>query len=143
MDTFGDVNFVAYNWSPHVRKSLITSESNIEIKVASFVTDMSISQLSKHKLDIGIAYVDSPRTIKKHLLTINLSNKTFSSVNVGVNGTMYSNHIHEEIYFGNDADAKAAILWQVGTKFETTKSHVLLDTKACISFAINEAGEYG
>ena len=43
MDTFDDVNFIAYNWSPHVRKSMLMSDSNIEIKVASFVTDMSIS----------------------------------------------------------------------------------------------------
>ncbi len=41
MDTFGGINFVDYNWSKHVRKSIINSESNIEIKVASFVTDMS------------------------------------------------------------------------------------------------------
>ena len=64
MDTFGDINFVAYNWSPHVRKSVINSDTKIEIKVASFVTNMSISQLSKHKLVIGIAYVDDSATIK-------------------------------------------------------------------------------
>ncbi len=87
--------------------------------------------------------MDSPRAIKKHLLTINLSNKTFSSVNVGINGTMYSYHIHEEIYVGNDADAKAAILWQVGAKFETTKRHVLLDMKAYISFAVNNNNNNG
>ena len=50
MDTFDEVNFVDYNWSKHVKKSTITSECNIEIRVASFVTDMSISQLLKHKL---------------------------------------------------------------------------------------------
>ncbi len=49
MDTFGGINFVDYNWSKHVRKSIINLESNIEIKVASFVTDMSISQLNKHE----------------------------------------------------------------------------------------------
>ncbi len=143
MDTFEGINFVDYSWSKHVRKSDINSESNIEIKVASFVTDMNISQLSKHKLVIGIAYVDSPSTVKKHLATINLSNKTFSSLSVGSSGTMYSYHIHDEIYIGNDADAKASILWQVGAKFETTKSHVLLDTDAYVSFAFNEAGQYG
>ncbi len=50
MDTFDEVNFVDYNWSKHVKKSTITSECNIEIRVGSFVTDMSISQLLKHKL---------------------------------------------------------------------------------------------
>ncbi len=50
MDTFNDVNFVDYNWSKHVRKSILNVNSNIEIKVASFVTDMNISQLLKHKL---------------------------------------------------------------------------------------------
>jgi hypothetical protein len=107
------------------------------------VTDMSISQLSKHKLDIGVAYVDDSSTVKKHLITITLSDKTFSSLDVGVNGTMYSYHIHEEIYVGNDADAKAAILWQVGAKFETTKRHVLLDMKAYISFAVNNNNNNG
>ncbi len=57
MDTFDGVNFVDYNWSKHDRKSVINVDSNIEIKVASFVTDMSISQLNKHKLVIGIAYM--------------------------------------------------------------------------------------
>ncbi len=52
-------------------------------------------------------------------------------------------HIHEEVYIGNDADAQGAILWQVGAKFEATKSHVFLNTKAYVSFAINEAGQYG
>ncbi len=42
LDTFDDVNFIACNWSPHVRKSVLTSESNIEIKVVSFVTDIPI-----------------------------------------------------------------------------------------------------
>ena len=143
MDTFGGINFVDYNWSKHVRKSIINSESNIEIKVASFVTDMSISQLNKHKLVIGIAYVGSSSVVKKHLVTITLSGKSFSSLSVGSSGTMYSYHIHDEYYVGNDADAKAAILWQVGAKFETTKSHVLLETTAYVSFALNEAGQYG
>ncbi len=112
MDTFGGINFVDYNWSKHVRKSIINSESNIEIKVASFVTDMSISQLNKHKLVINIAYVGSSSEVKKHLVTITLSGKSVSSLSVGSSGTMYSYHIHEEYYIGDDADAKAAILWQ-------------------------------
>ncbi len=112
MDTFDDVNFVDYNWSKHVRKSILNDISNIETKVASFVTDMSISQLLKHKLVIGIAYVGSSSTIKKHLVTIPLSSKACSSLSVGYSGTMYSFHIHDEYYIGNDADAKASILWR-------------------------------
>ena len=59
VDEFDDVNFVDYNWSKHVRKSALNSLSNIEIRVASFVTSMSISQLLKHKLVISIRYVSS------------------------------------------------------------------------------------
>ena len=144
MDTFDDVNFVDYNWSKHVRKSTLNSESNIEIRVASFVTDMSISQLLKHKLIIGIRYVDSSSTISKHLVTIPLSGKSFSKLSYGGSGGyMYSFHIHEEYYVGNDSDAKNSFLWQVGAKFETMKSHVPLDTLAHVSFALNEAGQYG
>ncbi len=145
MDTFDDVNFVDYNWSKHVKKSTLTSESNIEIRVASFVTDMSISQLLKHKLIIGIRYVDSSSTIAKHLITIPLTGKSFSKLSYGSSGTnyMYSFHIHVEEYIGNDSDAKNSFLWQVGAKFETTKSHVLLSTSAHVSFALNEAGQYG
>ncbi len=145
MDTFDDVNFVDYHWSKHVRKSTINSESNIEIKVGSFDTDMSISQLLKHKLVIGIRYVDPSSTIAKHLFTIPLSGKNWSKLSYGSSGTdyMYSFHLHQENYVGNDADAKNSSLWQVGAKFETTKSHVLLSTKAYISFAFNEAGQYG
>ena len=89
MDTFDDVNFVDYNWSKHVRKSTLNSESNIEIRVASFVTDMSISQLLKHKLIIGIRYVDSSSTISKHLITIPLSGKSFSKLSYGSSGGLY------------------------------------------------------
>ena len=144
-DMFDSVNFVDYNWSRQVRKSVLTSESNIEIRVASFITDMSISQLLKHKLVIGIRYVDSSSTIAKHLVTIPLSGKSFSKLSYGSSGTdyMYSFHIHNEEYIGNDVDAKNSYLWQVGAKFEATKSHVLLDTDAYVSFALNEAGQLG
>ena len=144
MDTFDDVNFIDYNWSKHVKKSTLSSESNIEIRVASFVTNMSISQLLKHKLIIGIRYVGSSSTISKHLITIPLSGKSFSKLSYGASGgNMYSFHIHDEEYIGNDSDAKNSFLWQVGAKFETTKSHVLLDTSAHVSFALNEAGQFG
>ncbi len=145
MDTFDNVNFVDYNWSKHVKKSTLTTESNIETRVASFVTDMSISQLLKHKLVIGIRYVDSSSTISKHLVTIPLTGKSFSKLSYGASGTdfMYSFHIHDEYYIGNDADAKNSYLWQVVAKFEATKSHTLLNTSAHISFALNEAGQYG
>ncbi len=149
LDAFDDVNFVDYNWSKYVRKSILNSDSNIETRVASFVTDMSISQLLKHKLIIGIRYVGSSSTVAKHLVTIPLTGKSFSKLSYGASGSsgnygyMYSFHIHDEYYIGDDADAKAAILWQVGAKFETTKSHVLLDTTAYVSFALNEAGQYG
>ena len=144
-DMFSGVNFVDYNWSRQVRKSILNSESNIETRVASFITDMSISQLLKHKLIIGIRYVDSSSTIAKHLVTIPLTGKTFSKLSYGSSGTdyMYSFHIHDEYYIGNDSDAKGSYLWQVGAKFEATKSHVLLDTSAIITFALNEAGQLG
>ena len=144
MDEFGDINFVDYHWSNHVRESTLNSESNIEIRVGSFDTDMSISQLLKHKLVIGIRYVNTSSTITKHLFTIPLSGKSFSKLSYG-DGTnyLYSFHIHEENYVGNDADTTNSYLWQVGAKFEATKSHVLLSTKAYISFALNEAGQYG
>ena len=142
---FSGVNFVDYNWSRQVRKSILNSESNIETRGASFITDMSISQLLKHKLIIGIRYVDSSSTIAKHLVTIPLSGKSFSKLSHGSSGTdyMYSFHIHDEYYIGNDSDAKNSYLWQVGAKFEATKSHVLLDTSAIITFALNEAGQLG
>ena len=78
------------------------------------------------------------------MFTIPLSGKSFSKLSYG-DGTnyLYSFHIHEENYVGNDADATNSYLWQVGAKFEATKSHVLLSTKAYISFALNEAGQYG
>ncbi len=144
-DMFGSMNFVDYNWSRNVRKSILNSESNIETRVASFITDMNISQLLKHKLIIGIRYVDSSSTIAKHLVTIPLTGKSFSKLSYGTSGTdyMYSFHIHDEYYVGNDTDAKNSYLWQVGAKFEATKSHVLLATSAYISFALNEAGQLG
>ncbi len=144
MDEFKDINFIDYHWSKHVKESTLTTESNIEIRVASFDTDMSISQLLKHKLIIGIRYVGSSSTITKHLFTIPLSGKSWSKLSYG-DGTdhLYSFHVDEEWWVGDDDDAKNSYLWQVGAKFETTKSHVLRSTKADISFAVNEAGQYG
>ncbi len=144
-DEFDELNFVDYNWSKHVRRSFLGSFSNIEIGVASFITAMSISQLLKHKLVIGIRYIDSS-TITKHLITVTLSGKTFSKLSYGAsgssggNGHLFSFHIHEEEFVGGDSDATAAMLWQVGAKFEATKSHTLLDTRAYISFALNFNG---
>ena len=144
MDEFKDINFIDYHWSKHVRESTLTTESNIEIRVASFDTDMSISQLLKHKLIIGIRYVSPSSTIAKQLFTIPLSGKSFSKLSYGDGSDhMYSFHVDEEWWVGNDSDAMNSYLWQVGAKFETTKSHVLLSTKADISFAVNEAGQYG
>ena len=100
---------------------------------------MSISQLLKHKLVLGTVFIGNNK-IKKYPVTVSLSDKTFSSVDVSISGTMYAYHIHEAIFIGDDADA---ILWQIGAKFETTKSHPLLDTKTYITFAINEADRYG
>ena len=83
------------------------------------------------------------------MVTIPLTGKSLSKLSYGASGSsgdygyMYSFHIHDEYYIGNDADAKASFLWQVGAKFETTSSHVLLDTKACVPFALNEAGQFG
>ncbi len=76
-DMFGSMNFVDYNWSRQVRKSALNSESNIETRVASFITDMSISQLLKHKLVIGIRYLDSSSMIAKHFGDDSFDGKVF------------------------------------------------------------------
>ena len=146
LDVFSDVNFTDYNWSRYVKKDILNSDSNIETRVASFVTDMSLSQLLKHKLVIGARYVSSPFAVVKHLVTIPLSGKSHKKLSYGPSGNykyMYSFHIHDEYYIGNDADAKASFLWQLGAKFEMHASHVLLDTMVYISFALNEAGQFG
>jgi acetylglutamate synthase len=74
LDVFSDdVNFLDYNWSRYIKKDVLNSDSNIETRVASFVTDMSLSQLLKHKLFIGARYVTSSSAATKHLVTIPLS----------------------------------------------------------------------
>ena len=83
----------------------------------------------------------------KHLVTIPLSGKSYKKLSYGHSGNykyMDSFHIHNEYYnIGNDADAKASFLWQLGAKFETHTSHVLLDTTVYVSFALNKAGQFG
>ena len=142
LSIFNDVNFVAYNWSPDVRMETLTSDSNIVIKTAIFDTSMSVAQLSKHKLIIGAHYVSS-NTSEKELVTIDLYGKTYAHMNDGINGSVYAYHIHEEIYVGNDVSATDAVLWQLGVKFKTHATHVLLSTKAYVTFALNEAGQFG
>ncbi len=139
---FDDVNFVAYNWSPNVRMEDLTSDSNIVIKSAVFDTSMSSAQLSKHNLIIGAHYV-SGNTVEKALVTIDLSGKTFAHMYDGINGNVYACHIHEEVWVGGDTSATDAELWQLGVKFKTHATHVLLSTKAYVSFALNEAGQFG
>ena len=139
---FDDVNFVAYNWSPNVRMEDLTSDSNIVIKSAVFDTSMSSAQLSKHNLIIGAHYV-SGNTAEKVLVTIDLSGKTFAHMYDGINGNVYACHIHEEVWVGGDTSATDAELWQLGVKFKTHATHVLLSTKAYVSFALNEAGQFG
>ncbi len=140
--TFDDVNFVAYNWSPNVRMEDLNSDSNIVIKSAVFDTSMSSAQLSKHNLIIGAHYV-SGNTAEKALATIDLSGKTLAHMYDGINGNVYACHIHEEVWVGGDTSATDAELWQLGVKFKTHATHVLLSTKAYVSFALNEAGQYG
>ena len=142
LGTFDDVNFVAYNWSHNVRMETLTSDSNIVIKTAIFDTSMSPSQLAKHNLIIGAYYVSS-NTAEKKLATIELSQKTYAHMYDGINGSVYAYHIHEEVYVGGDTSATDAELCQLGVKFKTHATHVLLSTKAYVSFALNEAGQLG
>ena len=145
-DVFSDMSFADYNWSRYVKKDTLNSDSNIETRVASFVTDMSLSQLLKHKLVLGVRYVSSSSAVVKQLETITLSGKSYKKLSYGPSGNykyMYSFHIHDEYYIGNDADAKNSFLWQLGAKFETSSVHYLLNTTAYVSFALNEAGQYG
>ncbi len=139
---FDDVNFVAYNWSPNIRMEDLGTDSNIVIKSAVFDTSMSSAQLSKHNLIIGAHYV-SGNTSEKELVTIDLSKKTLAHMHDGVNGDLYACHIHEEVWIGGDISATDAELWQLGVKFKTHATHVLLSTKVYVSFALNEAGQYG
>ena len=100
LDVFSDVNFVDYNWSRYIKKDVLSSDSNIETRVASFVTDMSLSQLLKHKLVIGVRYVTSSSAVAKHLVTIPLSGKSYKKLSYGPSGNykyMYSFHIHDSI----------------------------------------------
>ena len=140
--TFDDVNFVAYNWSPNVRMEDLNSGSNIVVKSAVFDTTMSSAQLSKHNLIIGAHYI-SGNTAEKELVTIDLSGKMLLHMYDGINGNVYAVHIHEEVWVGSDTSATDAELWQLGIKFKTHATHVLLSTKAYVSFALNEAGQYG
>ena len=63
LDVFSDINFVDYNWSRYIKQDVLDSDSNIETRVASFVTAMSLSQLLKHKLIIGVRYVTSSSAV--------------------------------------------------------------------------------
>ena len=124
LDVFSDVNFTDYNWSRYIKKDVLNSESNIETRVASFVRDMSLSQLLKHKLVIGVRYVSSSSAVVKHLVTIPLSGKSHKKLSYGPSGNykyMYSFHIHDEYYIENDTDAKASFLWQLGANLGRTQ----------------------
>ncbi len=151
MDTFTDMSALAIVWSDHVRKSVIDSDTNLEIRTISVETSLSAAVIKARKIEIYVNYaytsdvsgVSKIFTNAKSLVTIDLSKKSYAAMNYKSSGTLHSFHVHEEIYVGNDTEATNSLLWQVGVKYEQHATTIGLFDECFVSFALNKAGQYG
>ncbi len=151
MDTFNDMSALAVVWSDHVRKSVIDSDTNLEIRTISVETSLSAAVIKARKIGIYVNYaytsdvsgVNKISTNAKLLVTIDLSKKSYAAMNYKSSGTLHSFHVHEEIYVGNDTEATNSFLWQVGVKYEQHATTIGLFDECFVSFALNKAGQYG
>ena len=151
MDTFNDMSALAIVWSDHVRKSVIDSNTNLEIRTISVETSLSAAVIKARKIEIYVNYaytsdvsgVNKISTNAKLLVTIDLSKKSYAAMNYKSSGTLHSFHVHEEIYVGNDTEATSSFLWQVGVKYEQHATTIGLFDECFVSFALNKAGQYG
>ncbi len=151
MDTFNDMSALAVVWSDHVRKSVIDSNTNLEIRTISVETSLSAAVIKARKIEIYVNYaytsdvsgVSKIFTNAKSLVTIDLSKKSYAAMNYKSSGTLHSFHVHEEIYVGNDTEATNSFLWQVGVKYEQHATTIGLFDECFVSFALNKAGQYG
>ncbi len=151
MDTFVDMNSIAIVWSDHVRKSVIDSDTNLEIRTISVETSLSAAVIKARKIEIYVNYaytsdvsgVNKISTNAKLLVTIDLSKKSYAAMKYKSSGTLHSFHVHEEIYVGNDTEATNSFLWQVGVKYEQHSTTIGLFDECFVSFALNKAGQYG
>ncbi len=151
MDTFNDMSALAIVWSDHVRKSVIDSNTNLEIRTISVETSLSAAVIKARKIEIYVNYaytsdvsgVNKIFTNAKSLVTIDLSKKSYAAMNYKSSGTLHSFHVHEEIYVGNDTEATNSFLWQVGVKYEQHATTIGLFDECFVSFALNKAGQYG
>ena len=151
MDTFIDMNDIAIVWSDHVRKSVIDSDTNLEIRTISINTSLSAAVIIAREVKIYINYaftknvggVNKVLTNAKLLVTIDLSKKSYAAMEYKSSGTLHSFHVHEEIYVGNDTEATNSFLWQVGVRYGQHHTALGFFDKCYISFALNKAGQYG
>ena len=151
MDSFIDMSALAIVWSDHVRKSVIDSNTNLEIRTISVETSLSAAVIKARKIEIYVNYaytsdvsgVNKIFTNVKSLVTIDLSKKSYAAMNYKSSGTLHSFHVHEEIYVGNDTEATNSFLWQVGVKYEQHATTIGLFDECFVSFALNKAGQYG
>ncbi len=94
MDAFTDMSSLAVVWSDHVRKSVIDSNTNLEIRTISVNTSLSAAVIKARKIEIYINYaylknvggVNKILTNAKLLTTVDLSTSTYSAMKIKVPG---------------------------------------------------------
>ena len=151
MDTFIDMNDISIVWSDHVRKSVIDSDTNLEIRTISINTSLSATIIIAREVKIYINYaftknvggVNKVLTNAKLLTTVDLSSFTYAAMEYKSSGTLHSFHIHDGHYLGDDSEATNSLLWQVGVKYGQHHTALGFFDKCYISFALNKAGQFG
>ena len=151
MDTFIDMNDISIVWSDHVRKSVIDSDTNLEIRTISINTSLSAAVIIAREVKIYINYaftknvggVNKVLTNAKLLTTVDLSSFTYAAMEYKSSGTLHSFHVHDGHYLGDDSEATNSLLWQVGVKYGQHHTALGFFDKCYISFALNKAGQFG
>ena len=151
MDSFIDMNDISIVWSDHVRKSVIDSDTNLEIRTISINTSLSAAVIKAREVKIYANYaftknvggVSKSLTSAKLLTTIDLSSSAYAAMEYKSSGTLHSFHVHQEYYLGNDSEATNSFLWQVGVKYGQHHTALGFFDKCYVLFALNKAGQLG
>ncbi len=146
MDTFIDMSDVAIVWSDHVRKSVIDSNTNLEIRTISVNTSLNAAIIKARKIEIYINYIyvknvngiNKILTSAKLLTTVNLATVTYASMEFKSSGTLHSFHIDIGHYLGDDSEATNSFLWQIGVMYERHSTAIGLFDKAGLIWINNK-----
>ncbi len=138
-DMYDDVDKTTYCWSHNVRGD----KSNIGIKTISFMTNTTATELAKLTVDFRLGHFRTSMHYEV-LTSVDLSSCAKATTHFGKSGSMTMFEIDDEVFIGNSSAVTSdAILYQIGIKFSPSSVSLVGKVKACVSYILNAAGQFG